>query len=85
MEKFEHDGGVYDGDAAPPDGAASHEGGRAAWGAAPEVPGYVVGRELGRGGSASVWLVREERTLREFAVKCFDPPEILVTASARRR
>ena len=78
MEKFEHDGGAYDGDAAPPDGAASHEGRGGPLGrAAPEVPGYVVGRELGRGGSASVWLVREERTLREFAVKCFDPPEVL--------
>lgn len=42
-------------------------------GGAPEVPGYEVGRELGRGGSASVWLVREEATLREFALKCFDP------------
>lgn len=41
-------------------------------GAAPEVPGYEVVRELGRGGSATVWLVREEQTLREFAVKCFD-------------
>ena len=78
MEKFEHDGGAYDGDTAPPDGAASHDvPGGPPRGAAPEVPGYVVGRELGRGGSASVWLVREERTLREFAVKCFDPPEIL--------
>ncbi|WP_104176321.1 serine/threonine-protein kinase [Arthrobacter sp. Y81] len=78
MEKIEHDGGTYDGDAAPPDGAATHDvPGGPPRGEAPEVPGYVVGRELGRGGSASVWLVREERTLREFAVKCFDPPEIV--------
>jgi hypothetical protein len=76
MEKFEHDGGAYDGDAAPADAVVAPRdavGGQPP-GAAPEVPGYVVGRELGRGGSASVWLVREERTLREFAVKCFDAP-----------
>lgn len=63
MEKFEYDGGACDGDSAARP--------------APEVPGYEVGRELGRGGSASVWLVREELTLREFAVKCFDPPDSL--------
>jgi serine/threonine protein kinase len=44
---------------------------------APEVPGYEVGRELGRGGSSRVWLVREELTLREFALKCFEPLENL--------
>lgn len=44
-------------------------------GTVPEVPGYEVVRELGRGGSASVWLVRDEQTLREFAVKCFDAAE----------
>jgi len=38
---------------------------------APEVPGYDVGRLLGRGGSADVWLAREQRTGREYAVKCF--------------
>ncbi|MGX1161490.1 serine/threonine protein kinase [Pseudarthrobacter sp. SLBN-100] len=37
----------------------------------PGVPGYAVGRLLGRGGSSSVWLVKEERTGREFALKCF--------------
>lgn len=35
------------------------------------VPGYIVGRELGRGGSATVWLVTEEFTHRSFALKCF--------------
>jgi serine/threonine protein kinase len=37
----------------------------------PRIPGYAVGRLLGQGGSSSVWLVREERTGREFALKCF--------------
>jgi serine/threonine protein kinase len=37
----------------------------------PEVPGYDVGRLLGRGGSADVWLAREERTGRYVALKCF--------------
>ncbi|MFJ6158232.1 serine/threonine-protein kinase [Pseudarthrobacter sp. NPDC092184] len=40
---------------------------------APEVPGFVLGRLLGRGGSATVWLARENRTGRDFAVKCFHP------------
>lgn len=39
---------------------------------APEVPGFSVDRLLGRGGSATVWLVRQERTGRGFALKCFD-------------
>ncbi len=39
---------------------------------APEVPGYDVGRLLGRGGTAAVWLVTERSTGREFALKCFD-------------
>lgn len=38
---------------------------------APEVPGYDVGRLLGRGGSADVWLAREQRTGKEYALKCF--------------
>ncbi|RKR13864.1 protein kinase domain-containing protein [Arthrobacter oryzae] len=38
----------------------------------PEVPGYDVGRLLGRGGTAAVWLVTERSTGREFALKCFD-------------
>lgn len=40
--------------------------------AAPEVPGHDVGRLLGRGGTAAVWLVTERSTGREFALKCFD-------------
>jgi serine/threonine protein kinase len=40
----------------------------------PRVPGYAVGRLLGRGGSSSVWLAKEERTGREFALKCFCRP-----------
>ncbi len=39
----------------------------------PEVPGFAVGRMLGRGGSATVWLARENRTGRNFALKCFHP------------
>ena len=42
-----------------------------AGGAAPEVPGYDVGRCLGRGGSATVWLVTEQSSGREYALKCF--------------
>ncbi len=38
----------------------------------PEVPGYDVGRRLGRGASATVWLVVEHSTGREYALKCFD-------------
>ncbi|MGM9473158.1 serine/threonine-protein kinase [Pseudarthrobacter sp. YS3] len=38
--------------------------------AVPEVPGFVVGRVLGRGGSSTVWLVTEEKTGRDFALKC---------------
>jgi len=41
---------------------------------APEVPGYDVGRLLGRGGSADVWLAREERTGGFVALKCFRAP-----------
>jgi serine/threonine protein kinase len=40
---------------------------------APEVPGFLVGRMLGRGGSSTVWLVTEEKTGREFALKCLGP------------
>ena len=86
---FRHDDGAYDGDTAPSEAVAPpDEAGGPRSGAAPEAPGYVVGRELGRGGSASVWLVREERTLREFALKCFEPPDDptpLVPVSARAR
>lgn len=37
--------------------------------AAPEVPGYDVGRCLGRGGGATVWLATEQSTGREYALK----------------
>jgi serine/threonine protein kinase len=37
---------------------------------APQLPGFTVVRELGRGGSSTVWLVTEERTGRDFALKC---------------
>ncbi|MDQ0732539.1 serine/threonine-protein kinase [Arthrobacter sp. B1I2] len=40
----------------------------------PEVAGYDIGRLLGRGGSADVWLARDQRTGREFALKCFRTP-----------
>lgn len=41
--------------------------------AVPEVPGFTVGRELGRGGSSTVWLVTEQRTGKDYAFKCFAP------------
>ncbi|MGO4191742.1 protein kinase [Arthrobacter sp. YAF17] len=40
-------------------------------GSAPEVPGFDVGRCLGRGGNATVWLVTERQTGSEYALKCF--------------
>lgn len=40
---------------------------------APGIAGYDVGRLLGRGGSADVWLGTELRTGRRYAVKCFRP------------
>jgi serine/threonine protein kinase len=39
----------------------------------PAVPGYDVGRCLGRGGSATVWLATERSTGRDVALKCFAP------------
>jgi serine/threonine protein kinase len=39
----------------------------------PSVPGYEVGRRLGSGGSATVWLATEKSTGRELALKCFAP------------
>ncbi|QCO97828.1 serine/threonine protein kinase [Arthrobacter sp. 24S4-2] len=75
MDKFENDGGAHQGgQTAPAAGAFPGLARRPAERPAPVVPGYAVGRELGRGGSATVWLVSQELTLREFAVKCFDPP-----------
>ncbi|MDP9983223.1 serine/threonine protein kinase [Pseudarthrobacter oxydans] len=41
----------------------------------PELRGYIVGRELGRGSSAEVWLVTEELSRRDFALKSFVLPE----------
>ena len=41
--------------------------------AAPAVDGYDVGRWLGRGGSATVWLATERSTGRRVALKCFAP------------
>ncbi|QDY91379.1 serine/threonine protein kinase [Arthrobacter sp. UKPF54-2] len=40
-------------------------------GRAPEVPGYDVGRLLGRGGTAAVWLATDHVTRRDVALKCF--------------
>lgn len=40
---------------------------------APVIPGYTIGRLLGRGGTATVWLGTEQRTGRNFALKCFSP------------
>ncbi|AXJ10771.1 serine/threonine-protein kinase [Arthrobacter sp. PM3] len=44
-----------------------------AGGPAPTVDGYDVGRFLGRGGDATVWLVNERATGAEYALKCFHP------------
>lgn len=38
--------------------------------AEPVIPGFVPVRELGRGGSATVWLATEKRSGSSFAVKC---------------
>lgn len=38
------------------------------------MAGYLVRRRLGAGGSAVVWLVEEEATGRQLALKCFGPP-----------
>ena len=40
---------------------------------APVIPGYTIGRLLGRGGTAAVWLGSEQRTGRNYALKCFTP------------
>ena len=37
------------------------------------MAGYLVRRRLGAGGSAVVWLVEEEATGRQLALKCFGP------------
>lgn len=61
------------------------DGSGAAEAEVPELRGYTVGRELGRGGSAGVWLVTEERTQRDFALKSFVPPEQPFNADAGAR
>jgi serine/threonine protein kinase len=56
--------------------------------AVPDVPGFTVGRELGRGGSSTVWLVTDERTGADFALKCFvpgaAPPDATAESDIRR-
>ncbi len=42
-------------------------------GPAPEVSGYDVGRLLGRGGTAAVWLATDRASGRDVALKCFAP------------
>ena len=54
-------------------------------GRAPEVPGYDVGRCLGRGGSATVWLVTEQSTGRTYALKWFAGRSAADTAAAEGR
>ncbi len=52
----------------------------------PSVSGYEVGRPLGKGGSAAVWLVSEKSTGRSFALKCMeDAPDDVSTAESIRR
>ncbi|GAP56509.1 serine/threonine-protein kinase kin-29, partial [Arthrobacter sp. Hiyo6] len=41
--------------------------------AVPDLPGYIVGRELGKGSRSTVWLATERTTRRDVAIKCFDP------------
>ncbi|MCX6498000.1 MAG: serine/threonine-protein kinase [Arthrobacter sp.] len=40
-------------------------------GRSPEVPGYDVGRLLGSGATAAVWLAKDRATGQEVAIKCF--------------
>jgi serine/threonine protein kinase len=52
----------------------------------PLVSGYDVGRQLGKGGSAAVWLVSEKSTGRSFALKCMqDAPDDFSTEESIRR
>jgi serine/threonine protein kinase len=52
----------------------------------PLVSGYEVGRQLGKGGSAAVWLVSEKATGRSFALKCMeDAPDDFSTEESIRR
>ncbi|MET3173907.1 UNVERIFIED_ORG: serine/threonine protein kinase [Arthrobacter sp. UYCu721] len=52
---------------------------------APVVPGFLVGRMLGRGGSSTVWLVTEERSGRELALKCLGEGHSGVTGPGEGR
>ena len=87
MDKFQHVGpeiGTENGGegpgAGPTPAAAENRDTR------PVVPGYEVGRELGRGGSAGVWLVSEKSTGRSFALKCMEtgPDDFFAEESMRR-
>ena len=49
----------------------------------PAVPGFKVGRMLGRGGSSTVWLVTEERTGRDFALKLLGAGQRTASGSSR--
>jgi hypothetical protein len=72
MDTFGNDGGAHRSGQTAAAWASLGMAATAAERQAPVVPGYDVGRELGRGSSATVWLVSQELTRREFAVKCFD-------------
>lgn len=55
-------------------------------GTRPVVVGYQVDRELGKGGSAAVWLVSEKSTGRSFALKCLQAgPDHSSTEESIRR
>lgn len=51
---------------------------------APEIPGYRIMRELGRGGMATVYLAIQEKFDREVAIKVMDP-ELLHDETFSRR
>ena len=67
--------GRDDGDGGWGDGGDARDDGDGGWGdggdAPPELPGFHVERLLGRGATAQVWLVREDRTGVLLAAKCF--------------